>query len=232
METAIGIVIQVLMLLATLTAYALLISEVLPKHLLKLNFNVSKYLGRGLERFTYPDGRAVTYEPHPSVRKYVGKYALFTLDGYKYLQLRVDSGVNSYTAKVIMYDNKNAIIDMLTVTENLASATDSSPIRLHHRTSYVAIVLESVNKVDLKPESYLNMKVRDVVVYFIGVFFVTLFEFMHVVGAFNAINGMAAKINASNIQYSTAFAPAFVAGLACVAITVGTRMKKGVKVVM
>lgn len=229
MVSTIGIVIRVCLCLATLSAYVFLLCQLFPKHLLKINYDVSEHLGRGLEKFTYPDGRAVTYEPHPSIRKYINKYALFTLDGYKYLQFRIDSALTSYSAKVIIFDNKNNIVDILTVTENVASATDSSPIRLHHSTSYVAVILESANRVQLSPKPYMNMKVRDMAKYFVGVFFATLFEFMHAVSLFNYINS--AK-SVGTIVYSTAFAPAFIAGLACLAVTVVTRMKKGVKVVM
>ena len=77
METAIVISGQIILCLITFIAYVYLLSEILPKYILRINFNVDTYIGRGLEKFVYPEGRAVTYEATPSVRKFVKKYILF-----------------------------------------------------------------------------------------------------------------------------------------------------------
>lgn len=232
METAIIIAGQIILCLMTLSAYAFLLSEIIPKYLFKINYNVDPHLGRGLEKFVYPEGRAVTYETHPSIRKFVSKYALFTLDGYKYLQLLVDSGVNSYCARVICFDNKNCVIDVLDISENLRAASESCPLRLHHKTSYVAFVLLEVNEKKLPKTSYMSVTLRDTVKYFAAVFAATLLEFMHIIAAIRGMSGYIAKLNDLNMRYSFAFLPAFVVGAVCVFVTLYTRIKKGIKVVL
>ena len=121
-----------------------LIANHIPKHVMKIGYSVSDKLGRGLKKIVYPDGRAVVYEPHPAVRKYVNKYLLFTMDGYKYLQSKVGAGVKSYTASIVVFDNRNRVIDNFDISEVVGSSL-THPVRLHHKTSHVAYVLTSVN---------------------------------------------------------------------------------------
>lgn len=126
-------------------AYTLLISDVLPRCFLRVRYAYASSLGRGLKKYVYPNGRGVLYEPHPSMRKYINKYLLFVSDGYKYLKCSFDGGVNNIRYSVVMINNRDKVIDVLCVEEEPKLIGESDMLLLHPDTSYVALVLDSVN---------------------------------------------------------------------------------------
>ena len=217
--------------LAGLAIYAFLIAVIIPKYLLQVSGDPSHTLGRGLKKFVYPDGRAVVYEPHPSIRKYVKKYALFTLDGYKYVQLCIDSGVKDYVARVTMFDNRNKIIDSCEIYENVAMSRTPSPVKLHENTSYIAFSLLEVNRASLVRLNCAKMRICDMPLYFAAVFVATFLQFVHIVATLNrayVLLGQAAPVERG---YAFFILPALAIGVVCLAITVINRMRNGVKVV-
>ena len=152
--------------------YIALLADIFPRLFLKLRCAVKENLGRGLKKYVFPTGRAVLYEPHPTVRKYLNKYLLFTNDGYKYLRCSFDFCVSKITYTVIMLDNKDKVIDVLSVTEDMRHVRASANVRLHSSTSYVAIVVNRVNGAVNDGLSVYN-KLRDIVFYFISVVLAT-----------------------------------------------------------
>lgn len=231
MQAIIEIAAHIVLCLTTLSIYTFLIAYFIPRRIFKVNIDLDRYLGRGLQKFVYPDGRAVTYEPHPSVRKYVDKYVLFTLDGYKYLRLNVSDKVKRYGARVISFDNMDKIIDVLDISESFPASSVSNPLRLHDKTSYVAFILESVNGNEIPNPPYMQMNVKGMIAYFFSVFVATLLEFMHVIFTVSSVTGATEPMYAVDISYALAFIPAIAAGVVCLAATVIGRIKKGVKVV-
>jgi hypothetical protein len=134
-----------LLLIAGIILHFVLIKDVLFKYILKADYSLDKYLGRGIKRFTLPDGRGVLYEPHPSARKYIRKYTLYAMDGYKYLQCKTDKKIGTLSYSVVMLNNRNRIIDTLSITEDTEHSAKTQPVMLHPETSYIALVLESVD---------------------------------------------------------------------------------------
>ena len=232
MRTVIEIAAQIVLCLTTLSVYTFLLISIIPKYFFKVKYDMSDHLGRGLEKFVYPDGRAVTYEPHPSIRKYVRKYALLTVDGYKYLQLSVGAGVKKYSARVIVYDNKNRIVDTLEISENFKMSSLSNPIRLDERTSYIAFILDEVNGKQLKKSTNMQVSVYGMLSYFAAVFVLTLLEFMHISATINGVAKVIDSAQKANISYAFAIIPALTVGVLCLAATVIDRIRKGVKVVL
>ena len=231
-EIILEITAQVILCLMSLSVYVFLVSNVIPTHIFKIRYDMSDHLGRGLRKFTYPDGRAVTYEPHPSVRKYINKYALFTLDGYKYLQLKNGDVTKSYSARVITFNNRHRIIDILDITESLSVASTSSPIRLNDKTSYIALILNEANGKKICNQDYMKMTVEDMVKYLIAMFVFTLAEALHIVATMNGVSAIAENMKPLEVNYATALLPALIVALLCLAVTLGVRMKKGVKVAL
>ena len=230
MQKVIEIVFLSVIYLTALTAYVWLISTVIPKCLLRIKYDVSHGLGRGLKKFTYPEGRAVVYEPHPSVRKYVNKHLLFTLDGYKYIQFLLDAGVKSYTANVVCFDNRNKVIDVLELSESMVASSVSCPLRLHHKTSYVATVLRSVNKTEIPGAPYMKIRLSRSYGYLLAVSALTFLEFVHIMITVNRICDLIDRV-AFNVSYAFFILPALAVGVACLGVTLIGRIKKGVKVI-
>ena len=154
--------------LLLLILYITLLADIFPRLFLRTRYATEKNLGRGLKKYTYPTGRAVLYEPHPSVRKYLNKYLLFTKDGYKYLKCCFDSAVFEIKYKVVMLNNKNKVIDALSVTENMSHLKSTANIQLHQDTSYVAIIVENVNGAKNRVLCAYN-RLWDLALYFLSV---------------------------------------------------------------
>ena len=76
MENVLEAVSQLFIFIASLVVFAAVIKSLIPAVSLKVHYSVDRWLGRGIKRYKYPSGRAVVYEPHPQVRKYINKYAI------------------------------------------------------------------------------------------------------------------------------------------------------------
>ena len=143
-DIIVAILMAVLAILC-LSAYLFCIRKVLPRYVLKRRYFINKHLGRGLKKYTSEDGRAVVYEPHPHVRKYIKKYALVARGGHKYLECSIDRAVKRISYTVIMLNNKDKVLDVVEVNDITAKMTVSHPVYLHEDTSYVALIVQSVN---------------------------------------------------------------------------------------
>ena len=144
--------------IVSLSFYVFLMGKILPAVFLKTKYINGKTHDRGLKKFVHPEGRAVLYEPIPSVRKYVKSYTLFTNNGYKFFQCKTDSFVKELSYDLIQYDNKNRVVDVLKVQEALNEIGKSSPIMLHNATSYISFELIRVNELEFEqePHAYCN----------------------------------------------------------------------------
>ena len=231
METVIENIFLWVLYFVSLSIYVFLIAEIIPKYLLKMHIDAGYTLGRGLKKFVYPDGRAVIYEPHPSMRKYVKKYALFTLDGYKYLQLCIDEKVKNYVARVVMFDNQDKILDVCEISEVSVAMRTPSPVKLHSNTSYISLSLLEANRTPMAPLSFAKMRMRDMALYFIAVVVATFFQFVHLVATIDSLYDLSYYDISIPGGYAFFILPAIIIGGVCLAITVSNRTNNGVKVV-
>ena len=155
----------ILLMLTSLVLYVFLMSSVLPKWLLRIECSHGAGRDRGLRKYKYPTGRGVVYEPHPSVRKYVNLYALYTHNGYKYFKCKPDISVRRISYDIVIFDNKNRIIDVIGVEENLKSLGTMSTVALPRETSYVSFCLNSVGADSFKPRFSLYYSLKNVLIY-------------------------------------------------------------------
>ena len=230
MDNVIEITFLSLLYLTALGVYLWLLAKIVPKYLMRIEYDASYGLGRGLKKYTYPEGRAVVYEPHPSVRKYLNKQLLFTLDGYKYVQFKLDRAVKSYSAEVLCFDNKNKVIDLLYISEGDVPAALSCPVRLPHKTSYVATVLKSVNKKQIDSPPYMKTHFSKAYLYLGVVSVLTFLEFLHVYETVNGIVGVFDKTGFT-VNRALFILPSVFIGAVCLFITLFARVKKGIKVI-
>ena len=117
MNEIIQAVLMALTMIVTLAVYAFLVKVIIPGYVVKRKYYIDGNLGRGLRKYKSEDGRAIIYEPHPSIRKYIKQYALVCDGGHKYLECNMDRGVNRLIYTVIMLDRNDKVIDALEVEE-------------------------------------------------------------------------------------------------------------------
>lgn len=150
MENVLSAILQLFIFLISAVCVFFILKLLIPAVSLRINYSFDSALGRGIKKYKYPTGRAVVYEPHPSVRKYINRYVLFVNDGYKYLKCRLDKGVKNLKFEVIMFNNKNNAIDVLSVYASASDNSETREILLNSDTSYVILNVESANDLAVK----------------------------------------------------------------------------------
>ena len=144
MEQIVNLINMSILLVLGVVLYLILTATLLPK-IVKTYCTIKKSTDRGLKKYVYPEGRGIVYEPHPSVRKYVPTYILFTNDGCKYLKCKLDISVKQMAYSVVMFNRKNRVVDVIDVLEKVNASGETSPVLLDPRTSYIRLVPTCVN---------------------------------------------------------------------------------------
>lgn len=233
MEQILDAVAYGLLIIVSLVAFAALLRFVVPTFVLKVRHSVDKSLGRGLKTYKYPTGRAVLYEPHPSLRKYVNEYLLFVNDGYKYFKCTVDNAVKRLELEIIMLNNKNEVVDVLRASSVIDASSTSPDILLHPDTSYVALNVERVNGAEVKRLTRSYYTLLQIGIYFSIVFTLTLLELNAVsaltVGIFKIILGIKSVSVSTALAY---FTSSFMIAALATLIVVSRGYKKGIEVVL
>lgn len=210
--------------------YVMVMSIVIPKSL-RLRYTDCESFDRGIKKYRYVQGRAVTYEPRPSMRKYIPMYALFTHNGYKYIRCKTDLSVWKLSYQIVMFDNEDRVIDTVTVTEQLAKLGETAAVMLHADTSYVSLELASVNEHRLQTTQKLVCPWQSVALY-TGLN--VLATFLEMVAFVLSMQGLLVSlalgdvVNAVNVGYL--FISSLVLGLAVSAWTIRSHYAKGIKV--
>lgn len=144
--TELFIILALLMVIVLAVVYVYLTASVYPWLTMHLTWRKRKpFTDRGLLRVKFPKGRGVVYEPDPRVRRYISKYALFTSEGKKYIRLRVDERINYIRYDVVAFDRRGRLLDVLEVSERLASAGSPRAVRLPTATAYTAVLPRKID---------------------------------------------------------------------------------------
>ena len=139
---------DVLICLGSLSVYICLVGIVLPTVMLRPVFLFGTTRDRGIRKYKYPEGRAVVYEPHPSVRGYLSLYTLFVSEGEKYLRCMAANGIRDIKYTVVVFDNAGRVIDSITV-EDTPSDGRMKSVTLPVGASYASVFVNRANGSEL-----------------------------------------------------------------------------------
>ncbi len=229
MNELIQTILSAVTILVTVVVYAFLIKVVLPRFLVKRKFSYDGHLGRGLKKYKSENGRAIVYEPHPSVRKYIKQYALVSDGGLKYLECNVDEGVNRIIYNVVMLDRKDKVLDVIEVEEVTAKRSLTQSVYLHPDTSYIALIVTSVNKEKLPNSDISYYTKKDIAVFGLMTAYLTLIASLIVCGtAHNIIHSLG--MTAASGFFLPSLLAAIIAGVLSVLILIMTCNDKNVRV--
>ncbi len=160
-DTIFKIVLEIILCLISIGIYTFLVGSALPSLLLRFDCPVTD---RGLKKYTYPNGRGILYEPHPALRQYVSSYILFVDDGVKYIRCKVTDSVECIGYSAVVFDRRNRIIDVVRVTDAIGPAGCTKRVALPMETSYVTLLLDSVNEESISVGASLTFnKVRGII---------------------------------------------------------------------
>lgn len=145
MQLILDIITAIAFFCGSIVLYVFLMKRVLPMSVLRIRHDLYQDPGRGLARYTFEGGRAVLCEPRPHLRKYIPQYLLLVKEGYKHLICRIDESVHRLTYSVVMFNNRDRILDILDIEETTNGGSETAPLLLHGETSYIALLPTSFN---------------------------------------------------------------------------------------
>lgn len=128
------------------SVYVFIVSRFMPHFLFDPDCKKMKMVDRGLKKYIFPEGRGVLYEPDMKYRRYINKYLLFEYKGKKYIKCRIADDVDSLRYEVALFDNKNRLIKIVDVAENIVNRCETKSTPIPQNTSYASIVLKKVNE--------------------------------------------------------------------------------------
>ncbi len=137
---------QIIIFVFSLSLYVALVSKILPLFLLKANYNVQDMGDRGLEKYVFEGGRAITYKPYGETGKYIKQYILSVNDGDKYIKCKFDKRILSIKYDVVALDSGNNEIDTIQISVPKVSSGDAAAAILPENTAYVCVVVKEVNR--------------------------------------------------------------------------------------
>ena len=214
MEQNINLGIMLVLILLEIVLYFILLGSLIPK-ILRIHCSLKTSTDRGLKKYSYPGGRGILYEPHPSIRKYINSYVLFTNEGYKYLKCKLDVEVTKLKYTVVMFNRHSRVIDVIGAHEISPLNGETTELLLHQDTSYVSLVLESVNGIPLKHENVVCCKLWRLFLYSLSVSVITFAQLMFVKEIFTVYDTSWIKSGfAQAVSINTLIRPSILVGIA------------------
>ena len=154
LSTVINVLLRGVIAISGIAISYILISFFFPRLIMKPACDAASIEDRGLKKYVYEDGRGVLYEPEIAARKYIKQYIIFTKDGAKYLKCYVGEHVRHLQYDVLVFDNKNKLIDAIAVDEVIRGETMTKGLELPAKTSYVSLVLRCAD------DMYVGTKIK------------------------------------------------------------------------
>ena len=227
------ILLKILVLVTLSLMYSVLFKRVLPKRILRPHINGRENLGRGIRKLRTDSDRAVVYEPHPSVRKYLHQYALFTRQGFKKLVCNLDTAVQRIEYTVQMFDNKGRMIDVLLIDDSPGERGVGSEVLLHSDTSYVSLIIKSVNGESISSNASLVYYAKELVLYSLWAFVANFFMFVLSSAVLqDMFNEMFSKRIYLLANLERFLVPSLVISVACTLLNIWRADKEGIRVVL
>ena len=144
-DSVISVLAHMLMLISCAIIYVILFAKALPKVLLKPSFDMTAIHDRGLKKYAFDSGRAITYEPNDETKKYIEQYILSVNGDEKYLKCKLNNLVTSIKYNVTLFDTNDRLIDVMCVNEIVSESGMSRGVMLPSNTAYACVTVCEVN---------------------------------------------------------------------------------------
>lgn len=126
--------------------YVFAVSKLLPSFLFAASYKKHGITDRGLKKYTFPNGRGILYEPDIKYRDFLKRYIIFEYNGKKYIKCKLSEKVVSLRYEVAVYNNKDRLIKVIELSENVPNKCETKNVELPKDTSYVSVILKRVNE--------------------------------------------------------------------------------------
>lgn len=145
-DTILNCIASLISLIVFFLIYVFAIAKPLPYFLLSPSYK--KHIGsdREVRKYKFPNGRGIVYEPSDDYKSYLEQYILFIYNDQKYIKCKLSGNVTSLRYEIAVYNEKNKLIKVLELAENIIEEKETQIVCLPANTAYVSVVLKSVNE--------------------------------------------------------------------------------------
>ena len=152
LDSVVSYLARSLMLIAGFYLYVFLMSYILPRVLL-CRGKISP-TDRGLKKYSFSEGRAIVYQPTNAVSPYISQYILSSIQGEKYIQCKIDESITALKYEVQAFDHRHKLMHTVEIEEKeIQNKGYTQLARLNAETSYVNVVLRSVNQTPIRNDN-------------------------------------------------------------------------------
>lgn len=173
-----SIPIQIIIFSFSLSLYVALVSKILPLLLLKAQYQVRDMGDRGLKKYVFNGGRAITFKPFGEAGKYIKQYILSENDGDKYIKCRFDERILSIKYDVVALDSCDREISTIQVSVPEVLSGEASAVVLPENTSYVCVVVKEVNRFVVPDGPEMHYSPRKVITFVSVTVVLTVIEYL------------------------------------------------------
>ena len=143
---ALGIIVLIL----SVVLFMVLMTLVLPKHVLKVVYTVNNAVDRGVKRCLFKGKRCIVYDSSRENKAVIKQYSILQEDGYKTLRCKLNQNVEYLDCDVVLFNRYNKVFKVINIKEDIVSMAMTRATRLPDETSYVRILIRRVNKTKVK----------------------------------------------------------------------------------
>ncbi len=152
MDAIINCVVKITTAVIVLYLYIFLVCYIYPWFTMKLVWRGERYAPRGRRRVVFDGGRGVVYSPDVKIRKYIPQYAIYLIDGSKYVRCKLNPHIEHMRYDVISLDINNKLLDVVSVNEKISSRGNTQPVKLPTDTAYACVVPRRVDGKSIRGE--------------------------------------------------------------------------------
>ncbi len=208
--TFLNIVFLLLVLIGSPVFYVYLTARALPRRLLVPHADSAAIKDRGVRKYLFPNGRAITYLSGTSVRPYIPQYIVSDHDGRRFLKCKLDKQVRSIRYRILPFDVNNHPLDILEVADPVTVAGVTSAVSLPSNTAYISLSVQEVNGEEISGPSVVGFSPVKVGIFGAAVVFLTLLE-AYLLGnsIANLLHGFLPDLEGISQNYPSMILPAF-----------------------
>lgn len=167
---------QAVVLICSPILFVFLTARLLPGYLLIPTSSPLHIKDRGIQKFLFPQGRAIVYHPSVNVRRYIPQYILSDHDGQRFLKCKLDTRIKAIRYRILPFDVNDRPLPILEVEDAITSTGLAHAVSLPLNTAYVSISVQEINGAHLPDGKNVGFSRTRVIAYCVSTLILTVLE--------------------------------------------------------
>lgn len=156
--------------------FIFLIARLMPRYWLTPTSDPLHIKDRGIQKFLFPQGRAIVYQPSVDIRPYIPQYILSDNDGQRFLKCNLDTRIKAIRYRILPFDADDRPLPILEIEDPVYSPGISHAVPLPMNTAYVSICLQEVNGARFSANGNVGLSLKKVAAYGLTTLILTVLE--------------------------------------------------------